>query len=138
MGRFSISTRLSARYINEKIIAESDFVIAVFRHKLGTPTKDTVSGKKRAESGTVEELLQALDKTNDSCPIGMAYFYSQAPLVSLDNPEKTQIEKEWNRLSEFKESIKEKMIFKPYTENNELISIVLRDLEKNITDYIIK
>ena len=124
--------------INKKIIAESDFVIAVFRHKLGTPTKDTVSGKKRADSGTVEELLQTLDSAKDNHPIGMAYFYSHAPLVSLENPDKVNIEKEWVRLSEFKEIIKEKMIYKPYTENNDLITTVLKDLEKNIIDYLIK
>jgi hypothetical protein len=124
--------------INEKIISESDFVVAVFRHKLGTPTKDTATGKKRAESGTAEELLQALDKSIDNHPIGMAYFFSQAPLVSLDNPDKDKIEKEWIRLSEFKETIKDRMIYKPYTDGNELISTVLKDLENNIKDYLIK
>ena len=124
--------------INEKIIAESDFVVAVFRHKLGTPTKDLISGKKRAESGTVEELLQALDMTQDNHPIGMAYFYSKAPSVSLADPKKEQIEKEWERLSKFKEIIKEKMIYKPYTGNNDLMATVLKDLEKNIKDYIIR
>ena len=124
--------------INEKIISESDFVVAVFRHKLGTPTKNTTTGKKRAESGTAEELLQALDKSIDNHPIGMAYFFSQAPLVSLDNPDKDKIEKEWLRLSEFKETIKDKMIYKPYTDGKELISTVLKDLEKNIIDYLIK
>lgn len=124
--------------INEKIISESDFVVAVFKHKLGTPTKDTTTGKKRAESGTAEELLQALDKSKDDHPVGMAYFFSQAPLVSLDNPDKDKIEKEWNRLSEFKETIKDKMIYKPYTDSNELLSTVLIDLENNIKDYLIK
>lgn len=124
--------------INEKIISESDFVVAVFRHKLGTPTKNISTGKKRAESGTAEELLQTLDKSKKNHPIGMAYFFSQAPLVSLDNPEKAKIEGEWTRLTEFKDTIKDKMIYKPYTDNNELMSIVLKDLEKNIKDYIIK
>lgn len=124
--------------INEKIISESDFVVAVFRHKLGTPTKNVLTGKKRAESGTAEELLQALDKSKPNHPIGMAYFFSPAPLVSLDNPDKAKIEADWIRLSEFKDSIKEKMIYKPYTDNNELVSFVLKDLEKNIKDYIQK
>src|ERR1700730_7489956 len=57
--------------INDKIIAQSDFVVAVFRHALGSPTKDSSTGLQRAESGTAEELLQALDKTKNDHPIGM-------------------------------------------------------------------
>lgn len=124
--------------INEKIISESDFVVAVFKHKLGTPTKDITTGKKRAESGTAEELLQALDKEKANHPIGMAYFFSQAPLVSLDNPEKAKIESEWARLTEFKDSIKDKIIYKPYTDGNELMTTILKDLENNIKNYLTK
>ena len=124
--------------INEKIIDESDFVVAVFKHKLGTPTKDTSTGLPRADSGTAEELLQALDKAKDNHPIGMAYFFSKAPVISLDSSDKEKIEKEWQRLKKFKDSIKDKMIYKPYTESSELMSTVLKDLEKNILDYIIK
>lgn len=124
--------------INEKIISESDFVVAVFKHKLGTPTIGTSTGLQRAESGTAEELLQALDKTLGNHPIGMAYFFSKAPVISLDAPDKDKIEQEWQRLAEFKDSIRDKMIYKPYTDSSELMSIVLKDLEKNIVDYIIK
>jgi hypothetical protein len=124
--------------INGRIIDESDFVVAVFKHKLGTPTKDTSTGLQRADSGTAEELLRALDKSKDNHPIGMAYFFSKAPVISLDSPDKDEIEKEWQRLKSFKDSIRDRMIYKPYTDGNELMSIVLKDLEKNILDYIIK
>ncbi|MDR3012974.1 MAG: hypothetical protein LBU70_07170 [Chitinispirillales bacterium] len=124
--------------INEKIIAESDFVIAIFRHKLGTPTKNIKTGKIQAESGTAEELLQALDITNVSFPIGMAYFYSEAPNIPSDNPNKKKIEKEWQRLSKFKKSIEDRMIYKEFTNDSDLLKIILEDLEKNIIDYIIK
>ncbi|MBI3218727.1 MAG: hypothetical protein HYZ44_04390 [Bacteroidetes bacterium] len=124
--------------INKKIIESSDFVVAVFKHKLGTPTKDVKTGAKRAESGTSEELLQALDISKSSHPIGMAYFFSAAPVISLDAPDKEKIESEWKRLTEFKKSILDKVIYKPYTEPTDLLSIVLKDLEKNIMDYIEK
>lgn len=39
--------------INKQLIDESDIVIAIFRHKLGTPTK-------HYDSGTVEEIFEAL------------------------------------------------------------------------------
>ncbi|MFH6992429.1 hypothetical protein [Flavobacterium sp. FlaQc-48] len=124
--------------INEKIITESDFVVTIFKHKLGTPTIDINTNSERFESGTVEELFQALDTSKSNHPIGMAYFFSTAPVISLDSPEKLKIETEWNRLTKFKESIKNKMIFKPYIEGNELINLILKDLEKNIIDFIIK
>jgi len=124
--------------INKRLIEESDFVVAIFKHKLGTPTKDVVTGKPRAESGTVEELLQALDGSKRNHPIGMAYFYSTAPIISLDSPDKEKIEKDWMRLKEFKKIIQEKMIYKPYTEPVELLGMVLKDLEQNIINYIEK
>jgi hypothetical protein len=124
--------------INERVIAESDFVVAVFKHRLGTPTQNASTDLQRAVSGTAEELLQALDKTKEDHPIGMAYFYSKAPAISLDSPDKDRIEKEWQRLASFKDSIRDKMIYKPYTDSNELMSMVLKDLEKNIAGFIIK
>ena len=124
--------------INKKIIAESDFVIAVFRHRLETPTVYPKTGRKRAESGTAEELLKTLDTKEKNLPIGMAYFFSQAPLISLDNPDRNKIQKEWGRLSKFKKGLENKMIFKPYTDEKDLISNILIDLEKNIIDNFIK
>lgn len=124
--------------INEKIIKESDFVVAVFKHRLGTPTKNPSTGAQRAESGTAEELLQGLDHSEDNHPIGMAYFFSKAPFISLDSPDREKIETEWQRLSEFKNSIKDRMIYKPYANPKELMSLVLSDLEKNILNYIVK
>jgi hypothetical protein len=124
--------------INKKLIAKSDFVIAFFRHKLGTPTKDTLTGKNRAESGTVEEISQAQDITKRDQPIGMIYFFSKAPVISLACPDKNKIEEEWNRLSKFKEEVQEKMLYKLYTNKEDLLSTILTDLENNIRDYFVK
>jgi len=87
--------------INEKIIKEMDFVIAIFKHKLGTPTVDIKTSKTRAASGTVEELLQSIDNTEKSAPLGMAYFYSKAPTVSLDTPDFDSIRENWQNLEAF-------------------------------------
>lgn len=124
--------------INTRLIRESDFVISIFKHKLGTPTFDQSIGNPRAESGTVEELLQTLDNSKLTNPIGMAYFYSTAPVVSLETPDFEKIANEWKRLEAFKKSIASKIIYKPYTEPTELLNIVLKDLEQNITNYITK
>ena len=122
--------------INKKLIEESDFVISIFKHKLGTPTFDQQTGIQRAESGTVEELLQAIDNSKPTHPIGMAYFYSAAPTPSLESPDFENIKREWERLKDLKKLISTKMIYKPYTEIEELLNMILKDLEKNISDYI--
>lgn len=124
--------------INKTLIENADFVIAVFKYKLGSPTYDQGTGSQRAESGTAEELLQALDNSNTENPIGMAYFLSTAPVISLDAPNFQVIVYEWKRLNQFKEKISSKLIYKPYTEPNELLNIILKDLEQNIKNYIIK
>jgi hypothetical protein len=121
--------------INERIIQQMDFVIAIFKHKLGTPTIDITTNNIRAASGTVEELLQAIDNVKKSAPLGMAYFYSKAPSVSLDTPDFETIRDNWIKLEAFKKVIQNKMIYKPYAENNSLLDVVILDLEKNILDH---
>lgn len=92
--------------INNKIINECDFVVALFKHKLGTPTYHQDTGKERAESGTAEELLQTLDKSKTDLPLGMAYFYSKAPVISIDSSDLTTIKKNWDDLEKFKRKYK--------------------------------
>jgi len=123
--------------INKKLIENADFVVSVFKHKLGTPTVNRQTGIQIAESGTVEELLQALDTSNPNHPIGMSYFYSETPTISLDAPDNDNIQKEWERLKKFKETLSTKMIYKPYKEPSDLLDTVLNDLVRNICDYII-
>lgn len=120
--------------INEKIINEVDFVVALFKHKLGSPTYNQDSGEKRAESGTAEELLQALDNSKTDHPLGMAYFYSKAPVISIDSSNLTTIKKNWDDLEKFKKRIQNQMIYKPYTESTDLMKTIIEDLEKNIID----
>jgi len=68
----------------------------------------------------------------------MAYFHSKAPVISLDSADKDEIETDWERLSKFKKTIQDKMIYKPFTDGEQLLAMVLKDLEKNISDYIEK
>ncbi|MDR0680904.1 MAG: hypothetical protein LBG15_03490 [Dysgonamonadaceae bacterium] len=121
--------------INKQIINKIDFVIAIFKHKLGTPTIDINTGQNRAESGTVEELLTTLDNTKREKPLGMVYFYSKAPILSLDSNDFDTIKQEWDKLSTFKKDISKKMIYKPYTELYDLLQTIIIDLENNIKDY---
>ena len=121
--------------INKKIIEKVDIIISLFKHKLGTPTIDPISGMERAASGTVEELLYSLDTSIiKNPPLGMAYFYSKAPVVSLDSPNLSTITEDWKKLQEFKEKIRNKMIYKPFTEDSDLVQMISADIEKNVIE----
>lgn len=121
--------------INNLLLKKVDIVIAVFKHKLGTPTINPTTKRARALSGTVEELLFALDNDVNNLPLGMAYFFSKAPNPSFDSPDLNKLLDEWKRLTSFKESIKEKILYKPYTDGEDLLDTVCKDLEKNINYY---
>jgi hypothetical protein len=86
--------------INSELIRKAHIVIAVFRHKIGSPTINNNTGQTRSPSGTAEELLYAIKKNrNNNKPIGMAYFYGKPPKLSLffhSGVEKNG--KDWRRL----------------------------------------
>ncbi|MDN3656483.1 hypothetical protein QWZ08_12635 [Ferruginibacter paludis] len=123
--------------INAKLIKECDFVVTIFKHKLGTPTKNLLTGVQRAESGTAEELLQSLDKSKKDFPIGMLYYYSKAPVISVIEKSLKSIQKEFLRLESFKKTIQDKILYKSFENDEDLMKKVLQDLEKNIKDYFI-
>lgn len=123
--------------INQKIISKMDFVVAVFKHKLGIPTIDQSTGRMRAQSGTAEELLLALDNSEIDHPLGMTYFYSKAPVISLDSSDLDKVKSNWDSVNNFKNDIKDRVIFKPYTDEKDLLINVLMDLEKNIIDNFV-
>lgn len=124
--------------INERIISKVDIVLAIFKHKLGTPTIDTTTGKEKYPSGTAEEILFALDKDSSDGPLGMVYFYSTPPAPSLEAENYDKIKKEWDRLKEFRKTIQSKVIYKPFTSKEELIEIVSKDIMNNILELFEK
>jgi hypothetical protein len=122
--------------INSDLVAKSNIILAVFRHKLGSPTIDIKTGKDRSPSGTAEELLFAIrNKLIANPPLGMAYFYSIAPSPSLDSLDYDKIKTDWNRLKEFKEEIKNEILYKPYKIEEEILDIACKDICENIIKY---
>ena len=122
--------------INKQILEKVDIVLAIFKHKLGSPTKDIASGKERSKSGTAEELLYAIrNKDIDNPPLGMAYFYNEAPKISFDSPNFDNALKNWNELKDFKEDIKEDILYKSYKSPDELLDTSCEDIVKNIENY---
>lgn len=122
--------------INTEILSKVDIVLAVFKHKLGTPTKDLGTGEERSKSGTAEELLYTI-RNNDveNPPLGMAYFYSEAPKMSFDSPSLITSLKDWENLKKFKEDIKDDILYKSYKYGEDLLDTVCEDIVKNIEKY---
>jgi len=117
--------------INSVLIKNADIVIAVFRHKLGSPTINIKTGKNRFPSGTAEELLYAIRKNKQNKkPMGMAFFYSKPPSFSILSFKQ---KKEWARLEEFKREISNEILYKIYDEDEEKL---LRTLCKDICELI--
>lgn len=124
--------------INEVLVKKVDIVVGVFKHKLGTPTVDVETGNQRAESGTVEEILYAIKNSElETPPLGMVYFYSKAPMLSVDSPDLSKVVKEWERLEKFKNDIRNYVIYKPYNTPEELLGLVCRDISQNINRYFL-
>ncbi len=122
--------------INSDLVQKSNIILAVFRHKLGSPTIDIKTGDDRSPSGTAEELLYAIrNKKIKNPPLGMAYFYANAPVLSLDSIDFDKIKNEWQRLKEFREEIKNEILYKTYKHEEEILEIVCPDLCDNIIKY---
>ena len=122
--------------VNEKLLSKADIVIAVFKHKLGSPTLNLKDNTERAPSGTAEELLYAIRETKDNTKtLGMAYFSNKAPIISLDSIDFDQTKEQWNKLKTFKKKIGTKILYKGYNAEEEILEIVCPDLCQNINDY---
>jgi len=119
--------------INDQVLKKVDIVLAVFKHKLGTPTIDPKTSLKREESGTAEELLFAINNSStNSPPLGMAYFFSEAPSMSFDSVDFEKAVDEWKRLKKFKQDIKHKILYKEYSSTDKLLTQACSDISDNI------
>ncbi len=126
--------------INENIFPKIDIVLALFKHKLGTPTINIESGVQRAKSGTVEELFYAIqnEESKTLSPVGMCYFYSTPPNPSFESPDFDKQREEWDKLKKFKKEIGNSILYKPYNDENELLDISCKDLVTNIQKHFKK
>lgn len=125
--------------INADLVQKANIILTVFRHKLGSPTIDIATGTDRSPSGTAEELLYAIrNKLIGKLPLGMAYFYANAPVLSLDSVDFEKEKRDWERLKEFKDTIKNEILYKSYNMEEEILQIAAKDLCDNIIKYFSK
>jgi len=122
--------------INEQILRNVDIVLGILKHKLGTPTKNK-KGKIRAESGTAEELYYALEK-NPEKVLCMLYVFSKPPSPSFEDSNYKSIKKDWDNVQKFKSKIQDKVLYKIYSSEEELLNLATLDLNKNIKTYFSK
>lgn len=121
--------------INEQMLKNVDIVLAIFKHKLGTPTIDPTTSAIREKSGTAEELLYAIrNSTIANPPLGMAYFFAEAPSMSFESIDFQKSFDEWKRLKEFKNEIKEKILYKEFTSPEQLLTLACKDIAQNIAN----
>jgi hypothetical protein len=101
--------------INKQIVDESDMVIAVFGHRIGTPTGD-------AQSGTIEEIERLRQKGKHV----LAYF-SNAPIPRDHDPEQLRF------LNKYRESLKANTLFWTFDSPEDLYRLVWRHLAKSVS-----
>lgn len=122
--------------IHSELVTKANIILAVFRHKLGSPTIDLKTGKDRAASGTAEELLFAIrNKELSNPPLGMAYFFANAPVISLDSIDLARIQTDWDRVKEFRKGIENEVLYKTYSIEESILDIAAKDLCENIKKY---
>jgi tetratricopeptide (TPR) repeat protein len=88
--------------------AECDIVLAIFRSRLGTelpPDFPRMASGEPYPSGTAYEVLSAIVSARArGLPDVYVFRYPQPPSVQLDDPERTEIETQWERLKQFFET----------------------------------
>ena len=86
--------------------ADCDLVVAIFRARLGTPLPENFPRLPSGEaypSGTAYEVLSAIEARRAGRPLPDVYVfrYPKAPSVTLDAPDRAEIEAQWERLKNF-------------------------------------
>ena len=114
--------------INEYIEKNIDVIITIFKHKLGTPTKNRTN-RDASKSGSVEEIKIALENNEKGkLPIGMLYFHSEAPSINLSDSHASQTLKNWEELNSFRKEIENIIMYKKYSNEYELTNLILKDI----------
>lgn len=104
--------------INQQIVDSCDLLIAIFWTKLGTPTRNHLSG-------TVEEIERIISAGKPA----MLYFSSQpVALGSVD-------EEEYARLKTFRESCKGRGLYEPYESLGDFRTKLYRHLQLKVNSH---
>lgn len=98
--------------LNQQILKEADFIIAVFWNKIGTPTEEY-------PSGSVEEIMRHMAEGKKAF-----IYFSNLPI------RRNQIDEEQSKkLDAFKEKIRKQAFYKEFSTLEELKSIINDDIQ---------
>jgi hypothetical protein len=101
--------------INKQIVDDSDMVIAIFGHRIGTATGS-------AKSGTIEEIERLRDKGKR-----VAVYFSVAPVPHDHDPEQLR------QLNEYRESLKLDTLYWTFDSTEQLYRLVSLHLGRNVS-----
>lgn len=101
--------------INKQIVDESDMVIALFGHRIGTATGT-------AQSGTIEEIERLRDKGKL-----VAVYFSTGPIARDHDPEQLRL------LNEYRESLKKNTLFWEFESTEDLYRLISQHLGRSIS-----
>jgi hypothetical protein len=101
--------------INKQIVDESDMVIAVFGHRIGTSTG-------AAQSGTIEEIERLRQKGKR-----VAVYFSNAPIPRDHDSEQLRL------LNKYRESLKLNTLFWSFDSTQDLYRLVSQHLAKSVS-----
>lgn len=108
--------------INRQILKEYDILIAIFGMRLGSPTKTQ-------RSGTVEELENALRKSNSdpSAPHVQVYFSDRIERASSITPE------DFSAVMEYRKELSERgVLYSTFTSDEQLATNVRVDVQRYV------
>jgi hypothetical protein len=101
--------------LNRQIVDQADMVIAVFGHRLGTPTG-------AAQSGTIEEIERLRLKGKR-----IAVYFSMAPIPHDHDPE------QFRRLNEYRQTLERNTLYWTFESTEELYRLVSQHLAKSVS-----
>jgi len=107
--------------INAKLLATCDLLVGIFWRKLGSETKEFISG-------SVEEI----EKHTSSGKPAMLFFSNAAI------PKKEIDEDQYQKLEKFKESIKHKCLYMEYKDYDEFASLIFDQLSRQMNEEWVK
>ncbi len=121
--------------VNNHILPKVDVVIAVLKHTLGTPIFEK-NGNVRNESGVAEEIYYALKDSNQG-PLCMLYVNNTPISIAPHDPELEIKFRNLIAINKFVTKLKNKILYKQYYSEDELLPKALFDLAQNISTFFL-
>ncbi len=121
--------------IFKTIFSKIDIVICVIKHKYGTPSYFN-NGKRRFESGVEEEIYHALQRNSDKI-LTMLYICEEPLSVSLADSNAKEKVINLHQILTLLDLYKDEIVFKYYSNSDDLLQKALSDLTRNIKDHFV-